>query len=187
MLRGLQRQSDEDWRRFTEKYSPLVYRWCRRSNLCPEDAAEVTQETFIAILQHVERFTRADSDSTFRGWLWTITHRKICDLMRGRRRWAMVDLPLELLPTSHDSTSGLDWLPHTASARLAEALQAVRGMVEPHSWQAFWLTVVELRPTDDVAAELNLSPAAVRQAKYRTLKHLRTWWASRAVEDSIDV
>jgi RNA polymerase sigma-70 factor, ECF subfamily len=184
MLDGLRTHCDADWRRFVEKYSPLVYRWCRHAGLQPADAAEVTQNAFIAVLQHVSRFSRTDRDSTFRGWLWTITHRKICDQLRLRGRWQTVENVSDLSAGTPESSSSLARLPGAASSRLAQALDAVRCRVEPRSWMAFWMTVVELRSAEDVAQALQLTPAAVRQAKYRTLLHLRTWWAEHAAVSS---
>jgi RNA polymerase sigma-70 factor (ECF subfamily) len=177
MLDGVRARADSDWRRLVEKFSPLVYRWCRRAGLQPADAAEVTQETFLAVVRHVSRFSRTETDSTFRGWLWTITQRKICDQARLRGRWLTVDDVAADSQKSMDGSSSFCLLPTATTSRLAQAMDAVRARVEPRSWSAFWLTVVELRPTEDVADVLGLSAAAVRQAKYRTLLHLRTWWA----------
>ena len=36
----------EGWRRHVRLYGPLIYRWCRRGRLQPEDAADVVQEVF---------------------------------------------------------------------------------------------------------------------------------------------
>lgn len=177
MLEGVQAREDSDWQRFVEKYSPLVYRWCRQAGLQPADAAEVTQDTFLAVLRHVSRFSRADSDSTFRGWLWTIAHRKICDQHRLRGRWLTQDALFDLSPPATEELSSVSLLSSPMSNRLAEALEAVRSRVEPRSWLAFWRTVVDLQSSDEVARQLGLSCAAVRQAKYRTLLHLRAWWA----------
>jgi RNA polymerase sigma-70 factor (ECF subfamily) len=49
----------------------------------------------------------------------------------------------------------------------------VRDEFEERTWQAFWLTAVEGRPADDVAADLGVSAAAVRKAKSRVLHRLK--------------
>ena len=49
----------------------------------------------------------------------------------------------------------------------------IRGDFEEKTWSAFQLTVIEGRPTAEVAAELDLSPESVRQARSRVLRRLR--------------
>jgi RNA polymerase sigma-70 factor (ECF subfamily) len=53
------------------------------------------------------------------------------------------------------------------------ALQMVRGEFEERTWQAFWQTVIDGRAPKDVAADLGMSPGAVRVAKSRVLHRLR--------------
>jgi RNA polymerase sigma-70 factor (ECF subfamily) len=53
------------------------------------------------------------------------------------------------------------------------ALDLIRGEFEERTWQAFWLTAVEGWDTSAVAAELEMSPVAVRIAKSRVLARLR--------------
>jgi RNA polymerase sigma-70 factor (ECF subfamily) len=49
----------------------------------------------------------------------------------------------------------------------------VRGEFEERTWQAFWQTVIGGRAPRDVAADLGMSPGAVRVAKSRVLHRLR--------------
>ena len=44
---------------------------------------------------------------------------------------------------------------------------------QPMAWQAFWKVQMEGRATDEVGAELGMTPAAVRKAKLRVLHRLR--------------
>ena len=53
------------------------------------------------------------------------------------------------------------------------ALQQVQNEFEQITWQAFWRSVVDGLPTDIVSRELNVSPAAIRQARSRVLRKLR--------------
>ena len=56
---------------------------------------------------------------------------------------------------------------------LRRALELIRVEFEEPTWQAFWRTTADGLSAIDVAAELGLSPGAVRQAKYRVLRRLR--------------
>lgn len=53
------------------------------------------------------------------------------------------------------------------------ALQQVQCEFEQNTWQAFWRSVVDGLPTDIVSRELNVSSAAIRQARSRVLRKLR--------------
>jgi RNA polymerase sigma-70 factor (ECF subfamily) len=49
----------------------------------------------------------------------------------------------------------------------------VRGQIEERTWQAFWLSVIEQRPTAGVAEDLGMTPGNVRQARARVLRRLK--------------
>src|SRR5437870_3399014 len=55
----------------------------------------------------------------------------------------------------------------------ARALESIRAEFEERTWAAFWRTAVEERPAADVAADLAMTPGAVRVAKSRVLHRLR--------------
>ena len=53
------------------------------------------------------------------------------------------------------------------------AVELVRAEFEQRTWEAWWKTAVEGRPAADVAAEMDMSLAAVYKAKSRVLLRLR--------------
>jgi RNA polymerase sigma-70 factor (ECF subfamily) len=63
--------------------------------------------------------------------------------------------------------------PEQVSGLYHRALELVRGEFEERTWQMFWQTVVDGRTPADVAADLGVSDAAVRQAKSRVLRRLK--------------
>jgi RNA polymerase sigma-70 factor (ECF subfamily) len=56
---------------------------------------------------------------------------------------------------------------------LEEAMSRVQLLVEPKTWQAFTAIALETRSGEDVAADLQMSRAAVYVAKNRVQKMLR--------------
>jgi RNA polymerase sigma-70 factor, ECF subfamily len=176
------RARDEDaWRRLVQRYGPLVYHWCRRDGLRPEDAADIVQEVLRSVALHLERFRKQEPGDTFRGWLWTITRNKVRDFARrGRRQFGaaggtdahdrLQNLPDSLSAGDAESTPG------GCGARatpVAEALDAIRGEFSDRTWQAFWRTTVDGLSSRQVAEELNVTANAVRLAKARVLRRLR--------------
>jgi RNA polymerase sigma-70 factor (ECF subfamily) len=73
-------------------------------------------------------------------------------------------------PTAEDNLASDDEAEHSLFVR---ALDRIRGEFEERTWAAFWQTAVEGRAPKDVAADLSMSPGAVRVAKCRVLHRLR--------------
>jgi RNA polymerase sigma-70 factor (ECF subfamily) len=175
----LQRARSADagaWDRLVALYGPLVLHWCRHGGLRPEDAADVFQEVFQAVAAHLGGFRKEREADTFRGWLRTITRNKVRDFFRrqGRepgavggtdahRRLAQLPAPAEEGPDGAEAERGL----------FRRALDLIRGEFEERTWQAFWRTTVAGQAAKDVAADLGMSPGAVRVAKSRVLHRLR--------------
>lgn len=179
LVQRLKARQPEAWRQMADLYGPLVYYWCRRYELQPQDAADVFQEVFSAVFRGISEFQHDPARGRFRGWLWTITRNKIQDHFRNRdhrqpaeggteglRRIA--DLPEQLPdpPSDPDESKECNSLVH-------RALQAVQAEFEPRTWDAFWRVVVAREETAEVAASLGMSPNAVRLAKSRVLRRAR--------------
>ncbi len=164
------------WERLVDLYAPLIYHWCKRARLTPEDAADVFQEVFRSLAEHIAGFRRDRAGDTFRGWLRTITRNKIHDLFRRAGQAPAAggtDAQLRLLavpdPLPDDDPSDEQVL----HKQLHSTLESIRGEFEPRTWQAFWLVQMEGRDTGDVGRELGLTTAAVRKARLRVLQRLR--------------
>ena len=85
LLERVKRRQPEAWRRLVDLYGPLVYRWCRRAQLQPSDAADIVQEVFAAVSLHIDTFHRQPGEGSFRAWLSTITRNKVHDFYRRRQ------------------------------------------------------------------------------------------------------
>jgi RNA polymerase sigma-70 factor (ECF subfamily) len=177
LLMRAQAHQAEAWERLVDLYAPLVYHWCRREQLSPEDTADVFQEVFRSVAEHLPSFRRDRAGDTFRGWLRTITRNKICDLFRRRQGQPQAaggtDAQLRLLavpePLLEPDPSENDLLHH----QLQHTLELIRGEFEDRTWQAFWKVQIEGQDTREVGAELGMTAAAVRKAKLRVLQRLR--------------
>jgi RNA polymerase sigma-70 factor (ECF subfamily) len=169
----------EAWRRLCEVYGPVVYRWARAKGLQSTDAADIGQEVFRVVAAKIGEFRRDRPGDTFRGWLWTITHHKLGDYFRVRNnrpdhvggataQWQIDDMPED---SSLDTSAAED--DACEHEILHRAMALIRVEFAETTWQAFWRTTVDSCPTDQTAAELGISVAAVRQAKYKVLRRLR--------------
>ncbi len=179
LLARVRADESRAWERLVNLYAPLVLQWCRGRNLQDQDVADVFQEVFRAVVAHVGNFRKERQGDTFRGWLRRITQNKLRDHFRrlgreprgvggssGQERLARLPEPevSEGDPAADDqSERGL----------FARVLGLIRAEFEERTWTAFWQTAVEGRAPRDVAADLSMSPGAVRVAKSRVLHRLR--------------
>jgi RNA polymerase sigma-70 factor (ECF subfamily) len=166
------------WERLVELYAPLVYHWCSRCDLSPEDTADVFQEVFRSVAEHIGTFRRDRAGDTFRGWLRTITRNKVRDHFRRLRDQPRArggtdaQLRLQAVPEPElsDADPAEEGILHQ---QLRRALESIRGEFEERTWQAFWRVQMDGQATADVGAALGMNPAAVRKAKFRVLRRLR--------------
>lgn len=179
LLQRVQSQDPAAWQRLVTLYTPVVYQWCRRSELQADDAADVSQEVFVAVARRVADFRRDRPQDSFRGWLWTITRNKICDHFRRladrpqpRGGTPFQDLLVQI-PTHPPESPSTAGQPGQLSGVARRASELVRAEFEDRTWQAFWRTTVDRQPTAAVANELDMTKSAVLQAKSRVMRRLR--------------
>lgn len=175
LLERIRERDEEAWRRLLHLYAPLVDRWCGAKGIRGEDADDVQQEVFRAVAAGLDGFHRDRAGDTFRGWLRGITRNKIVD--HFRRRGAQ--------PEAQGGTDARRELEQVAGAELPDdseeevgglyrrAMELVRGEFEERTWTAFWRAAVEGQSPPDIAADMGVTPAAIRKAKSRVLHRLR--------------
>jgi RNA polymerase sigma-70 factor (ECF subfamily) len=175
LLDRARHRDEPSWHRLVTLYGPLVEHWCRRGAARREDAADLAQEVFLAVAQGLERFERRGPGS-FRGWVRGITRHKLLDYYRRADRRAAAAGGSTALGQLHevpDPQPGSDEEADEVSGLYRRALDLIRGEFEERTWQAFWLTAVAGREAPAAAAELGMSPVAIRIAKSRVLARLR--------------
>ncbi len=170
--------SQNAWRRLVELYGPLVYRWCRRFQLQPSDAADITQDVFVAVSQNLHRFQRQTGQGGFRAWLATITRNKVLDFFRQRQGTATAPggtnayEMLAQVPAATRTTDPAESR-HDDQLLCHRALELVRAEFENRTWEAFQRTVMEGQQPAHIAEDLGMSINAVYKCKSRVLRRLR--------------
>ncbi len=173
LLNGIRANAPRAWERMVRIYGPLVYQWCRQAGFQPADARDTVQEVMISVLSGIEGFQRDRPEDSFRGWLWVLTRRRQIDQYRKRMvgRVGGAEQLLEHLPQTPpvEVTESVG----EQSRLLFRILEMLKGDFRPHTWQAFWSTVVDGRSAVDVADDLGMTAVAVRQARFRVMTRLR--------------
>ena len=172
--RALAREPDA-WERLVSLYSPLVHHWCRQAGIADHEVADITQEVFAAVASSLGQFQPDQPGTTFRSWMRGITrHKLLAPRDRGEPAAGGTDAQIRLqqVPAPADDFE-LSESPADVSGLYQRALRLVQHQVEDRTWTAFWKATVESRATAEVAAELGITPNAVRLAKSHVLRRLR--------------
>jgi RNA polymerase sigma-70 factor (ECF subfamily) len=176
LLQRAAAREPEAWRRLMTLYEPLVAHWCRQAGLPTDHRQDVMQEVFSAVAAGLPSFRSDRADVSFRSWLRGIARHKIQDHFRHRR---------EPAPGGTDALRRLQEVPGPAPeielseshGEIAElyrrALDQVQSEFEQRTWTAFWRVTIENRTTAEVAAQMGITPNAVRQARSRVLRRLK--------------
>ena len=177
-MQDLKNNTQDSWGRFVHLYTPLIYFWSRRAGLQEADAADICQTVFRAVSSGIGRFRYDRPDSSFRGWLWTITRHELSHFYGRQYRTQQAAGGTDAMKLLSETPDWIDneEIPDAPAAEaevIRRAAEGVRHDFEEHTWQAFWMSVVEEIPTSEIADRLNMSANGVRQAKFRVLKRLR--------------
>ncbi len=176
LLRRAAAQESEAWQRLTTLYAPLVHHWCRQAGLRESDYQDVTQDVFAALASSLASYQTDRPGVTFRGWLRGIARFKIVDHFRRRGEPAAggtdAQRRLQQVPEKTPDVE-LSEGPAEVNELYRRALELVRSQFEERTWTAFWRVAVENRTPAEVAAQMGLTPNAVRQAKARVLRRLK--------------
>lgn len=170
-------RDDRAWGELVELYAPLVYFWCRRADVPEQDAADVVQDVFRAVVAGIGKFRRDRPSDTFRGWLRTITRNCATDYYRRRAHVPVAVGGTEAQRRAEQVVEGReredDEEQRAEHALFRRALEAIRPQFDPTTWQAFWRVVVDGLSAAEAGAELGMRAGTVRVAKSRVLQRLR--------------
>lgn len=174
------------WQEFFDTYWRLIYRTARRSGLGEEEAQDVVQDVLVGASKALPGFKYDRSVGSFKGWLMTITRRKIADQFARRPPWdasvgrpmretdaGQVPLTPEDLPAPREDAIADFFEAEWRRNLVAAAMRRVRGKVSHRQFQIFDLYVNQERPVSEVCAVLRVSRGQVYLARHRVARRLR--------------
>ncbi len=163
------------WQEFVRRYRPLIYASCRKWQLQPADAEDVTQAVLARLLEKMAKF-QYDPSQSFRAWLRTVTRRVLTnELSRRRRDQGSGDGAVVAMLANIEARDGLIQAVEAGYDRelLDEALRRVRERVAPQQWEAFRLTALESMSGADASKQLGMLVSTVYSSKSKVQKLVR--------------
>jgi RNA polymerase sigma-70 factor (ECF subfamily) len=152
-------------------YLPVVYRFVLGRVGDVHLAEDLTSETFIAMVESIERVRAAD-DLTFAAWLIGIARNKVAE--HYRRQASRPATQGELQPWEEPSAFAESDDPLSVVAareRWGEVVDALRQLTEEQRMVVLYRCVLGYE-TNEVAQLLNRQPGAIRALQFRALASL---------------
>jgi len=165
------------WHEFVEIYRPLILRLARQKGMQSADADDVAQRVLLAVAKAVEEHVYDPNRAKFRTWLNRVAHNAILNaLIRQRPDRGSGDSGTLAALNQHESPAGPDSdllrLEHRREV-FRWASRQVQREFHPTTWDAFWLTAVEGRAIDVVAADLSKNRGAIYAARSRVIRRIQ--------------
>ncbi|MEQ1827203.1 MAG: sigma-70 family RNA polymerase sigma factor [Pirellula sp.] len=179
LLAGLQISNSDAWQKLVSLYGPRILVWCRLRGVDQASAADILQETLLSVARSLPQFHSNPGSGAFRAWLKRIAERRISDWLRVHSEQpngiggSSIAYRLMQLPGPFDESKSEIANYTDASRSILEILEAIKPSYEPKTWQAFERCVIDGKETAEVATEIGLTPANVRQIRSRILRHIR--------------
>lgn len=154
------------WDELVREHADRVYRLAYRLAGNPQDAEDLTQETFIRVFRSLSNY----QPGTFEGWLHRITTNLFLDMVRRRGR-----IRMEALPEDYERVPATGPTPEQVyhEARLDPTLQSALDALAPEFRAAVVLCDIEGLSYEEIAATLGAKLGTVRSRIHRGRQALR--------------
>lgn len=156
------------------QYQTPIYNLCLRITGNPEDAADMTQESFLKAWRSLDSF---HFEAAFSTWLYRLASNTCLDFLRSTKRRRALSLTVE----DESGESRLLDLPDPAPTPEAALLtneenallSAAMGQLDPEQRRILTLRVVNDLSYTEIAAVLNIKEGTVKSRLARARENLR--------------
>ncbi len=166
--------SAEAFEQLVLQYQNPIYNLCLRITGNPEDAADMTQESFLKAWRNLESF---HFEAAFSTWLYRLAYNTCLDFLRSAKRRRELSLTVEdesgesqLLDLPDPApTPEASLLTNEENARLGAAME----QLDPEQRRILTLRVVNDLSYTEIAAVLNIKEGTVKSRLARARESLR--------------
>lgn len=167
----------EAWDQFALLYRPVIYRLARLRGLQDADAQDLAQQVLIAVASAIGSWEKSNEAVRFRHWLARVARNAIVNALSRRPQdraaggTSVQELLLEQPAGDPAATAEIE--AEYRRELYLRAAKIVRRDVEPETWRAFEMTVVENQSIDAAAIELDKQVGVIYAARSRMMRRLR--------------
>lgn len=155
---------------------PIVYRLISQKTQSPEDAQEITQETFFRAFRSLSNFQ--PRDAKFTTYLGKIALNLVTDFWRRKGRSPVV---FDIADHQRHLTDGSDPSERLVTQETRQQLIEALKLLPQEQRQVIELRIIAGLPVKDTAISMKKSDAAIKMLQQRALKNLRQHLQDRGV------
>lgn len=136
-----------------DRYQHRIYRFALLRLGCEHDAREAAQETLLRAWRWADRYR---APAAYAPWIFTIAHHEIVNIIRGRRRRAVVP-----------SSVTTDTRPEPIARALPDLWRTARDILDDGAFELLWLRYAEGLEPRQIALVTGRSAVGVRVMLHR--------------------
>jgi RNA polymerase sigma-70 factor (ECF subfamily) len=175
-------ESEDAWAHFSERFRAPIERFARGQGLSATDAEDVVQETLMGFARAYSEGRYDRTKGRLSSWIFGIAWRRIDHIRRrqGRPAQVVVEEPSAFWDqVPGDEGASAMWDEVWERTLLEHCVRQVKLEVQPPTFRAFEMLVLEQRQVEEAVSELNLTRNAVYIARHRVMARmqelLREW------------
>lgn len=174
----LNKQHQPSWFEFAAVYEPFLANLVRRCGVPDAHSHDVVQQIMMAVTRSIESWTDDGRPESFRRWLNVVARNVAIKFMQAERKRHAAsggsDVIGLLNNIPHETTSFEDSEYQSYQHELVIwAAHQVKSEFVDSSWRAFYETMIQQRPVDEVAEELGVSAGSIYMSRSRILARIR--------------
>ena len=168
-------QNELAWRDFVCASEGFLNQLVRRKGVPERHVPDITQQILLTIARSIDGWKDDGNAASFRRWLSTVSRNVVIRFMSRERKQAGgiggSDLVAQL--QNVEDKPDEQHIRRYQHELIVWAAEQVRHEFLETSWRAFWATVIEERPVDEVALELDVSPGSIYMSRSRIMARIR--------------
>lgn len=171
-----QTRSCERWNEFFSEYGDLLNSWLINQNVSVEDAADIQQETMIAVFESLPDFEHNGRIGAFRNWLRKILTNRIRRVWERKNRARSQSDLNNLADTLQDNSSRVSIAFEEEHDRylIQQLLIHAEKKFSPIRVKMFREIVLQERSIEEIAHDYNMTVGAARVQQHRILSWLKS-------------
>lgn len=162
------------WSEFNDRYAPIIRGFARKMGARPDEIDDLVQDVIAGFYEAQPRFAYDPSRGRFRGYLKTVTWRRLRDTLAKRHVDRVQSLDAGDLPEAVDPTAEDAWDELWERQALTRAIEQTREHYKNNAtFQAFERVTLKQEGVEEVAKALGIGVESVYKAQQRIKATLR--------------
>ena len=168
-------QNEFAWRDFVCSYEGFLNQLARRQGVPERHLPDVTQQILLTIAKSIDGWKDDGNAASFRRWLSAVSRNVVIRFMSRERKQTGGVGGSDLVAVLQNVVDKPDeqHVRQYEHELIVWAAEQVRHEFLESSWRAFWATVIDERPVDDVAVELGVTAGSIYMSRSRIMAKIR--------------